>query len=50
VRVPEEAGFGKAKVTFSFAAWESATVASSTIEIPIVEPEEMEKEDQVTAP
>jgi hypothetical protein len=50
VRVPEDAGFGKAKVTFSFATWESGTVASSTIEIPIIEPEEKENADKVTAP
>jgi hypothetical protein len=43
VRVPDEAGVGKAKVTFSFDAWKEAKVASSTIEIPIVEPNEEEK-------
>ena len=38
VRVPKEAGAGKAKVTFSFDAWEGAHVASTTIEIPLDEP------------
>jgi RNA polymerase sigma factor (sigma-70 family) len=38
VRVPEEAGVGKAKVTFSFDAWEGAHVAPMAIEIPIDEP------------
>jgi hypothetical protein len=37
VRVPDEAGNGMAKVTFSFEAWEEAKVASSTIELPIVD-------------
>jgi len=37
VRVPAEAGKGKAKLTFSFAAWKEGKVASSTIELPIVE-------------
>jgi hypothetical protein len=44
VWVPEEAGLGKAKVTFSFSAWKLGKVASSTIEIPIIEPKEEEKE------
>jgi hypothetical protein len=44
VWVPEEAGPGKASVTFSFAAWKLGKVASSTVEIPIVEPKEEEKE------
>jgi hypothetical protein len=40
VRVPDEAGSGMAKVTFSFEKWHEGKVASSTIELPIVEPEE----------
>ena len=35
VRVPEEAGSGKAKVTFSFDAWKEGKVAPSTVELPI---------------
>jgi hypothetical protein len=38
VRVPDEAGLGKAKVTFSFDAWKEGKVARSTIELPVVEP------------
>jgi hypothetical protein len=37
VRVPDEAGSGKAKITFSFAAWEAGKVSPSTIEIPITD-------------
>jgi hypothetical protein len=37
VRVPDEAGDGKARVTFSFAAWKAGRVATSTVEIPVVE-------------
>jgi hypothetical protein len=37
VRVPDEAGVGKAKVTISFEAWKEGGVASSTIEVPLVE-------------
>jgi hypothetical protein len=39
VRVPDEAGSGMAKVTFSFEKWQEGKVASRTIELPIVEPE-----------
>jgi hypothetical protein len=39
VRVPDEAGHGKAKVTYSFDAWKEGRVASTTIEIPVREPE-----------
>jgi hypothetical protein len=38
VRVPDEAGLGKAKVTFSFDGWKKGKVARSTIEIPVVKP------------
>jgi hypothetical protein len=37
VRVPEEAGSGKAKVTYSFDGWKEGKVAPATIEIPIVD-------------
>jgi hypothetical protein len=37
VRVPDDAGPGTAKVTISFAAWKEGGVASSTIDIPVVE-------------
>jgi hypothetical protein len=35
VRAPEGAGKGKAKVTFSFAAWKGGDVAPATVELPI---------------
>jgi len=38
VRVPDEAGV-KAKVTYSFEAWKEGNVTSTTIELPVVEPE-----------
>jgi hypothetical protein len=37
VRVPEEAGLGKAKVTYSFDAWTEGRIAPMTIEIPVLE-------------
>jgi hypothetical protein len=39
VRVPDEVGNGKAKVTISFEGWEEGRVAPATFEIPITEPE-----------
>jgi hypothetical protein len=36
VRVPDDAGLGQAKVTFSFAAWKEGGVAAGTIELPVV--------------
>jgi hypothetical protein len=39
VRVPDEAGSGMARITFSFNAWEGANVAPSTIELPISDDE-----------
>ena len=45
MRVPEDAGNGKAKVTFSFDVWKEGKVAPSTIELPVVE----QKNDQDTA-
>jgi hypothetical protein len=44
VRVPDEAGSGVARVTFSFDKWNEGKVAASTAELPIVEPEK----DKVT--
>jgi hypothetical protein len=38
VRVPGEAGEGKAKVTLSFAAWKEGKVAPATAEVPVVAP------------
>jgi hypothetical protein len=46
VRVPEEAGSGKAKVTYSFDAWREGKVAPTTIEIPIAELGLAGQEDQ----
>jgi hypothetical protein len=43
VRVPDEAGSGKAKVTFSFDAWKEGRVAPNTIEVPVVESEPKKK-------
>jgi hypothetical protein len=39
VRVPEEAGSGLAKVTYSFDAWKEGNVKPTTIEIPIKDAE-----------
>jgi hypothetical protein len=36
VRVPAEAGEGKAKFALSFAAWKAGNVAPATCEYPIV--------------
>jgi len=33
VRAPEEAGTGKAKVTFAFPAWKEGQVAPATFEV-----------------
>jgi len=38
VRVPDEAGVGKARVRLSFDAWRGAKVASATVEVPVVRP------------
>jgi protocatechuate 3,4-dioxygenase beta subunit len=45
VRVPSEAGHGKAKVTLSFPDWKDGNVTPATYEVPIVgvEPEAEEK-------
>jgi hypothetical protein len=39
VRVPEEVGKGKAKVTVSFDAWKGGRVGPATFEVPLVDPE-----------
>jgi hypothetical protein len=39
VRVPDEAGVGKARTTFSFDTWKRIKVAPTTVEIPIDEPQ-----------
>ena len=37
MQVPEAAGKGKAKVTFSFPDWKEGNVSLSTFEVPVVE-------------
>jgi hypothetical protein len=37
VRVPPEAGKGKAKVTLSFPDWKEAKIAPATFEVPVVD-------------
>jgi hypothetical protein len=39
VRVPEEAGQGKAKVTLSFSAWKERKVPPATAEVAVVDSE-----------
>jgi hypothetical protein len=39
VRVPDEAGSGKAKVALSFPAWREGNVAPATFEVPVAETE-----------
>jgi hypothetical protein len=36
VRVPDEAGEGKAKVTISFPDWKEGKVASAIFDVPVV--------------
>jgi hypothetical protein len=43
VLVPEEAGEGKAELTFSFDGWKSGQVARTTIQLPVVQPHEEKK-------
>jgi hypothetical protein len=43
VRVPDKTGNGNAKVTLSFPDWKEGKVASSTFEIPIVDPDQTTK-------
>jgi len=43
VRVPAEAGVGRAKLTFSVDTWKGAKVAPTTVEIPISELQEEKK-------
>jgi hypothetical protein len=51
VRVPEEAGNGKAKVTLSFTDWKEGRVAPVTIFVPVVDkppaPEESKEGDTI---
>jgi RNA polymerase sigma factor (sigma-70 family) len=49
VRVPADAGAGKARVTFSFDAWKGVKVAPTTVEIPVDEPQ-AEKREQPKPP
>ena len=44
MRVPEEAGKGKAKVTVSFADWKEGRVSAATFEVPIVDPDPSAKD------
>ena len=44
MRVPEEAGQGKAKVTYLFDSWKEGKVKPTTIEIPIRDAEEERKD------
>jgi hypothetical protein len=39
VRVPEEVGVGKAKVTISFPDWKGAKVAAMSLEVPVKDSE-----------
>jgi hypothetical protein len=43
VRVPDEAGLGKAKITVSFDAWKEGHVAPGTFELPVVKPDPVKK-------
>ena len=45
VAVPDEAGGGEAKLTFSFNAWKECKVIPSTIKLPIVDSEEKQKHE-----
>jgi hypothetical protein len=47
VRVPDEAGLGVAKVTFSFNAWKDVKVKASTIELRVEKPEQAERSPEV---
>ncbi len=39
MRVPSEAGKGKAKVILSFRDWKDSRVAPATYEVPVIDPE-----------
>jgi hypothetical protein len=45
VWVPGQAGLGKAKLTFSMDTWKEAKVASTIIEVPVVKPEAVTKQE-----
>jgi len=44
VRVPDEVGAGKAKVTFSFGAWKEGKIAPSTVERSVERPQLSKKD------
>jgi hypothetical protein len=46
VRVPKEAGQGKAKVRLSFGDWKEGRVAPAGFEVSVVDPEPQEAEDR----
>jgi hypothetical protein len=46
VRVPEEAGNGKAKVTLSFPDWKEGRVAPATFFVPVVDKPPAPKESR----
>jgi hypothetical protein len=46
VRVPDEAGLGKAKVTYSFDAWKEGRVAPTTIELPVIDAKREKEADK----
>lgn len=39
MRVPENAGLGTAKVTYSFDSWNGRDISPTTVEIPVKKPE-----------
>jgi hypothetical protein len=43
VRVPAEAGGGKAKVTVSFPEWDAGKVAPATVEFSVAKPDGVEQ-------
>ena len=43
MRVPEETGAGKTKVTYSFDTWKEGKVKPTTIEIPIKDAREQQE-------
>jgi hypothetical protein len=47
VRVPDDAGIGVAKVTFSFDAWKEFKVKASTIELRVKKPDQGETSPEV---
>ena len=47
VQVPADAGAGKAKLTFSFDEWKGVKAASTTVEIPVEEPQKGKGQESV---